>query len=62
MEAFSPTSGIRQGDLLSPYIYVLCMECLTHLIDCEVKLGEKKAVRESRNAPPPSLTLRSRTI
>lgn len=53
MEAFSPTSGIRQGGLLSPYIYVLCMECLTYLIDCEVKLGEKKVVRESRNAPPP---------
>ena len=51
METFQPSRGIRQGDPLSPYLYVLCMERLTHLIEREVQLGGWKPVRASRNGP-----------
>lgn len=50
-DSFAPTRGIRQGDPLSPYIYVICMERLTHLIEQEVSLGAWRAVRASRNGP-----------
>jgi len=40
LEAFYPSRGIRQGDLLSPYIFILCMELLGQLIEekCNDKL------------------------
>ena len=50
-EAFTPGAGIRQGDPLSPYLFVLCMDKLSHLINYRLSLGSWKCVKISRGGP-----------
>lgn len=40
LESFYPSRGIRQGDLISSYLFILCMEVLGALIKdkCKAKL------------------------
>lgn len=48
--SFTPSRGIRQGDPLSPYIFVLCLERLSQLISNEVVAGLWKAFKFGRTS------------
>ncbi|KAG7534112.1 Reverse transcriptase domain [Arabidopsis thaliana x Arabidopsis arenosa] len=47
-----PTRGIRQGDPLSPYLFILCGDILSHLIKSKASDGEIRGVRVGNGAPP----------
>jgi hypothetical protein len=48
---FKPHCGIRQGDPMSPYIFVICMDKLSHLISHVVRQGNWKGIRAGRTGP-----------
>lgn len=41
---FIQSRGIRKGNPLSPYLFVICMELLSHMIQTEVTSGRWKPV------------------
>ena len=49
LELFNPSRGIRQGDPLSSYLFILCMEYLGHLIDKKCMEGVCKPLKASRD-------------
>ena len=51
LESFTPTRGIRQGDPISPYIFVLYMESLGHIIHDAIGDSHWKPIHLSRNRP-----------
>ncbi|KAK2367897.1 hypothetical protein QL285_081140 [Trifolium repens] len=48
---FTPQCGVRQGDPMSPYLFVLCMDKLSHLIEESIESGKWKPMRAGRNGP-----------
>ena len=50
-ESFKPTRGIRPRDAISPYLFVLCIERLGHLISQAVIDGKWKAIKLAKYSP-----------
>lgn len=51
LEEFHQTRGIRQGDLLSPYVFVLCMERLSHIISVAMQRKFWRPFKVGKNGP-----------
>ena len=51
LETFNPSKGLRQGDPISPYIFILCMEFLSSLINKKCEDGNWVKVKASCGGP-----------
>jgi hypothetical protein len=49
--SFKPERGIRQGDTLSPYVFILCANVLSSLIHKGARNKEIHGIQVARNAP-----------
>lgn len=47
----TPQRGLRQGDPLSPYLFLLVKDVLSKLIQLEINEGRMAGMRINRNCP-----------
>lgn len=59
---FKPIRGICQGDPVSPYIFILCMEVLSRNIDDVVTSTKWDPVRTSKKGPAKEIDLSSPNV
>ncbi|XP_026398414.1 uncharacterized protein LOC113294224 [Papaver somniferum] len=48
---FQPERGLRQGDPLSPYLYIICSEALSSYIDSLQKKGVVEGIKVCKDSP-----------
>ncbi|KAM0848957.1 hypothetical protein ACQ4PT_054041 [Festuca glaucescens] len=51
LDSFSPSRGLRHGDLLSPFLFFFVADGLSHLLQREVSLNGVEPIRNCRRAP-----------
>lgn len=50
-EIFRSSRGLKQGDPLSPFLFLICSESLSSIMNLAMKEGQLKGVRVSKGGP-----------
>jgi hypothetical protein len=51
LKPFKPSRGLRQGDPLSPYLFLFVADGLSKLFKKEIQIGDLRELKICRNAP-----------